>query len=226
MKLIPYRRYHQKLPPVGWDDTRFTRHFWWLFKKKGKKKVQIRPGAMPPEEVKKRISEIGVGKQVEIIRVGFDGEIDDMPLIVEILYIGNEGFTGKIVNLERELIESATEKLVYAKKGGGIIDFRYDDGDIKEINVSQDQELLEQERNVDSLREIVTALDVGDTVLVAYYDAKNQGTVNAEGKLLEKDSDGNQFKMLIEKVNKIELEKKLEKTFDIEKDIVIDIEMV
>ncbi len=223
-------RYHRLEEPGAYhrmrDDAPFRRHFWWLFKRKGKKATQIRPGAMTPEQVKKRIEEIGVGKQVEIIRVGFDGEIDDMPLIVEILLITNDGFTGKIVNLEREIIESATEKLVYAKKGGGIIDFHYDDGDIKEINISKDQELLEQERNVDSLREIVTALDVGDTVLVAYYDAKNQGTVNAEGKLLEKEEDGRRFKLQIEKINKIELEKKLEKTFDVEKDIVIDIEMV
>lgn len=207
-------------------ESSSARYFWWFFKKRGKKALDIRPGAMTPEDVKKKIEEIGVGKQIQIIRVGYDGEIDDMPIIVEILLISQDGFTGKIVNVERDMIEGATEKLVYAKQGGGIVEFQYDDGDIKEINLSQDQELLENARDISSLKEILTALDVGDHILVAYYDTRHQGTVNAEGPLLEKGADGKQFTLKIEKINKIELEKKLEKSFDVEKDLVIDIELI
>ncbi len=53
------------------------------------------------------------------------------------------------------MIESATRQLIYAKKGGGVIEFNYNDGDIKEIAVSQDQELLEKERDLSSLKEIL-----------------------------------------------------------------------
>ncbi|GAB4379093.1 MAG: hypothetical protein Kow0042_28140 [Calditrichia bacterium] len=181
---------------------------------------------MSPEAVKQTIQEIGVGKQIEILRIGFDGEIDDMPIIVEILDISESGFTGKIVNVERQMIESTTDKLVYAKKGGGIIEFFYTDGDIKEITVSKDAELLEAERDVEALREILSALEKGDHVIVAYYDSKQRGTLNAEGTIADKNDDGNTFTLKIERINRIELGRKEEKVFNIEKDLVIDIEIV
>ncbi len=210
---------------VDFDCWR-ERYFWLPFFRKRKPKFNVRPGAMVPEVVKQRIKSIGIGKLVEIIRVGYDGEIDDIPIIVEIIDISESSFTGKIVNVEREVIESATEKLVYAKKGGGILEFNYDDGDIKEIIESQDEKLLAEERNVNALREILSALEIGDRIMVAYYDTKQHGTLNAEGILLEKDINGNTFSLQVEKVNKIELEKKFKKTFDIKKDLVIDIEIV
>ena len=204
----------------------FKRHFWWPFKKKSKKKVVIRPGALSPEKVKEIIQGLGIGKQVEIMRIGYDGEIDDMPIMVELINITDEGFTGRIINVERQMIESATAKLVYARSGGGIIDFRFDDGDIKEISVSQDQELIEQERNIESLKEILQALDAGDHVIVAYYDTKARGTLNAEGTILKKSEDSSSFDLKIERINRIELEQKKEKSFNIDNDLVIDIEMV
>ena len=155
---------------------------------------------MRPEHVKNRIREVGLGKQIEILRIGFDGTIDDMPIIVEIIDISQDGFTGRIVNLERRMIEGATEKLVYAKKGGGIISFNYADGDIKDISISHDEELLEQERNVDALHQILSALETGDNIIVAYYDGKQKGTVNTEGVLLEKTNDSGIFSMKIEKM--------------------------
>ncbi len=209
---------------VAGESHRTRRYFLGLFKKK-KVLPKVRPGALLPEEVKKQIKEIGLGKQVQIIRVGFDGSIDDMPIIIEIIDIDEEGFTGRVVNPERQMIESATKSVVYAKHGGGIISFRYDDGDIKEILLSQDEVILEEERNVESLREILGALSVGDRVRVAYYDPVEKGTLNAEGTMLEKQSE-NSFKMTIEKINHIELENKVTKQFDVEKDLVIDIELV
>ncbi len=226
---MPIKRYHFEYPAqrnnLGISHTN-RRGFWWLFKKKKGVKAETRPGAMSPEQVKAKINEIGIGKQIEILRIGYDGEIDDMPIIVEILDIYEDGFSGKIVNVERQMIESATEKLVYAKKGGGIIHFRFDDGDIKEITVSQDEQLLQQERNIEALKEILNALDIGDRVMIAYYDEKERGTLNAEGVLLEKSEDGHTFRLQLEKINRIELEKKITKTFSIDKDLVIDIEIV
>ncbi len=204
-----------------------TRYFWWPFgKKKKRSKVLLRPGALPPEKVKQVIKSIGIGKTVEILRIGYDGTIDDIPLIVRITDINEEGFSGRIVNVERELIEQATEKLVFAKRGGGFIEFRYDDGDIKEINESKEEAILEESRDVAALKEILEALEIGDRVLVAYYDEDRQGTVNVEGTLLAKDAGGTQFTLLIEQVEKVELEKKIEREFNIEKDLVVDIEIV
>jgi hypothetical protein len=202
------------------------RHFWWPLKRKKSSIPNLRPGAMIPDKVRSKISEIGIGKRIEIIRVGYDGTVDDMPVIVEIIDITDLSFTGRIINVERKMIESATEKLVYAKKGGGIIEFKYCDGDIRDVTVSRDEELLVQERNLDELREILTALEIEDRVIVAFYDEKQKGTLNTEGVLLEKTTGQNNFTIQIDKVNRIELEKKMTRTFDIEKDLVIAIEMV
>ena len=106
------------------------RFFFWPFKKK--EKFIIRKGAMQPDEVRRIINQIGIGKQIEIMRIGYDGTLDDMQVIVEILDISNHGFTGRIINLERSMIEGATRNLVYAKKGGGVLEFNFNDGDIKE----------------------------------------------------------------------------------------------
>jgi len=200
------------------------RFFFWPFKKK--EKFIIRSGAMQPDEVKKKINQIGIGKQIEILRIGYDGAIDDMPVMVEIIDISSYAFTGRIVNLERQMIESATRNLIYAKKGGGVQEFYFNDGDIKEITVSQDQELLQKEKNIGSLKEILAALDPGDQVIVAYYDEKQKGTVNTEGLLTEKDENNEGFSLQIEKINRINLEKKINKKFDLNQDLVIDIEMV
>ena len=200
------------------------RFFFWPFKKK--EKFIISKGAMQPDEVRKIINQIGIGKQIEILRIGYDGTLDDMQAIVEILDISNYGFKCRIINLERSMIESATRNLVYAKKGGGVLDFEYNDGDIKEINVPHDEELLQQERNIESLKEILTALDTGDQVIVAYYDEKQKGTVNTEGVITEKADNNESFALQIEKINRIELEKKINKKFNLNSDLIVDIEMV
>jgi hypothetical protein len=202
-----------------------ARFFFWPFKRK-KGKFLIRGGALQPDEVKRRITQIGIGKQVEISRIGYDGTLDDIPIVVEIIDISNNGFTGRIVNLERLMIESATRNLIYAKRGGGVLEFFYNDGDIKDITLSRDKELLEKERNIAGLKEILAALDKGDQVIVAYFDSKHKGTINTEGVIIEKDELNENFTLKIEKINRIELEKKISKQFNIQKDLVIDIEMV
>lgn len=221
------KRYHwQWNTQSDRDDENITqRYFWWPFKKK-KERFEGRTGAMSPQEIKKRIEEIGIGQQIEILRIGYDGSIDDIPINVEIIDISSYSFTGKIINLERRMIESATDKLVYAKQGGGVIEFNYNDGDIKEIIISQDEELIEQERNIDNLKEVLSALDTGDHVIVAYYDNQQKGTINTEGVITEKSDTDDIFTLIIEKINKIELERKITKKFDLQNDLVIDIELV
>ena len=204
------------------QNNRNQRNFWWLFKKK---KSQVRPGAMEPAAVKKLVEEIGIGKQIEIMRIGYDGSIDERPINVEIINTFSDGFTGKVVNVERDMIERSTSKLVYAKQGGGVMEFLYSDGDIQEIIIPEDEKLITQERNINGLKEILNALEKGDHI-VSYYDSRERGTINAEGTLLSKDESGLLFSMKIEKVNRIELEKKIDKDFNIEDDLVIDIGLV
>ncbi|NIW78645.1 MAG: hypothetical protein GWN16_03930 [Calditrichae bacterium] len=208
------------------NPPQFRRYFFKIFGKKKAEPIDLRPGALSPEQVKRNIEGIGVGKIVEIIRIGYDGNIDDIPMLVEIKAIHGEGFTGKIVNVEREMIEQSSKLMVYAKRGGGVIDFKFTDGDIKEIAESKDVEELSQARDISALSEILSALEVKDSVLVAYYDKKHRGTVNVEGKLLSKKENHQGFTIMIEKINNIELENKMEKEFDIEGDLVIDITLV
>jgi hypothetical protein len=189
-----------------------------------RKKIDIRPGALAPEEVKKKIREIGEGKIVEIIRIGYDGEIDDIPLIVKILEIRDEYFIGKVVNPEREMIEETSDTVVYAKKGGGVIEYYYSDGDIKDIVVSHDEEILETSKNVEELKEIFSAIEVGDPVLICYWDRDKHGTINVLGILKTKDEKEGVFEIELRSINNIELEKKETRTFDINKDLIIDIQ--
>lgn len=205
----------------------FRRFFLWPFGKK--KKVPItahRPGALSPEEVKRRITDFGEGAIVEILRIGYDGTIDDIPTTIKIMSILEDSFSGKIVNVERQMIEERTEKLIFARKGGGIIEFFYDEGDIKDIMRSEDETVVAESRDVSSQKEILSALEISDKIMMAYLDDKQHGSVNVEGTLLSKSEDNLRFKIMIEKVNGIELEKKTEKEFNILKDLVIDIDMI
>lgn len=205
----------------------FRHHSWWPFGKK--KKVltsESRPGALKPEEVKKIVNELGTGSVVEILRIGYDGTIDDIPMLIKITNITDESFNGKIVNVERQMIEEGTEKLIFAKKGGGVIEFFYDEGDIKDIVQSVDHTVVAESRDVSAQKEILAALEIGDKILMAYHDEKQHGSVNVEGTLLSKSPENNRFRIMIEKINRIEIEKKVEKEFDVEKDLVIDIDMI
>jgi hypothetical protein len=204
----------------------FRYYSWWPFGKKKVEKSVSRPGALKPEELKKIVNEMGVGSVVEILRIGYDGNIDDLPVLIKITQISDENFSGKIVNVEKQMIEEGTEKIIFAKMGGGIIEFQFDDGDIKEINKSIDQSVVAESRDVSAQKEVLAALEIGDKIMMAYYDEKQHGSVNVEGTLLSKSPENTKFKIMIEKINRIEIEKKTEKEFDLEKDLVIDIDMV
>lgn len=189
-----------------------------------RKQQELRPGAMPPEEVKKRIREIGEDKIIEIIRIGYDGEIDDIPLIVRILEIQDEYFIGKVINPERELIEETSESVVYAKKGGGVIEYYYSDGDIHDIIESRDEEILETAKNIEELKEIFEAIELEDPILVCYWDRSKHGTINVLGILKSKDQEKGTFEIELQSINNVELEKKQTRKFDLNKDLIIDIQ--
>ncbi|GAB4181011.1 MAG: hypothetical protein Kow00108_17640 [Calditrichia bacterium] len=188
------------------------------------KKAEIRSGALSPEQVKEKIQSAGIGKVVEIIRIGYDGEIDDMPLIMQIIEIEDDYFIGKIVNPERDMIEDTSDTVIYAKKGGGTIEYYYNDGDIKDIIISNDEEILTSSKNLEELREILEAIEVDDPVLVCYWNKSSHGTVNALGVLKDKNLENGSFKVELTSINNIELEKKQEINLDLNKDLIIDIQ--
>lgn len=189
-----------------------------------RKKSPLRPGALKPAEVKRRIQEIGPGKVVEIIRIGYDGEIDDIPLIMQIIEVRDDYFTGKIINPERDFIEKNSSTLVYARRGGGVIEYSYADGDIKDIILSRDEEILQNAKNLEELKELLTAIEINDPVLICFWDKNSHGTINAHGKLIHKDMNQLTFSIQIDSINFVELEQKQVLDFDLKKDLVIDLQ--
>ena len=197
------------------------RNFFGWFKKK---KEYLRKGAMGLDKVKSIITEIGKDKIVEITRIGYDGEIDDIPLIVKILDIYEDDFSAEVVNPERNLIENSTSRIIYAKKGGGHIEFNFDDGDIYSIEVSKDEDLLNEAKNIHDLKEMVKALEIDDPILLCYWEKTNRGAINVQGHLVEKSDDSISFSIIIDSINNIELEEKRNLDFNLEKDLVIDLQ--
>jgi hypothetical protein len=202
------------------------RYFWRFGRNKTAQTAILRPGAMPPAALKEAVEEIGVGKVVEIFRIGYDGELDDFSIIMEITHIDDEGFDGVIVNPERRLIEKNTAQKVWAKWGGGKIRFNYDDGDIKEIAPVNEAHELKNSRDVENIIAVLKALEANDRVLVAYFDEAEHGAVNVEGQLASPLNENSEFGVVITKVNGVELEQKVQKKFNVQKDLVIDVSIL
>ncbi|HID39714.1 MAG TPA: hypothetical protein EYP36_09410 [Calditrichaeota bacterium] len=204
-------------------DDRFKHHFLKFFK--SKPKVTVRPGAMTPEAVKKRVQEIGKNKKVNIRRVEFDGTPEEQPISVQIIDIREEYFTGKVINIERSIKQDIDEKLIYVKGGGGTLDFYYTDGDIMSIEEDID-EIVIQEMNEKELLEILDALDLDESILISYYDKEKSGVINGTGKLLEKDIEKHTFKVELNLINEIVLDEPKVIEFNLDQDKVLDLEVV
>ncbi len=195
------------------------------FFKSRKKKVQLRPGAMHPDDVKKRIESIGKNKKVNIRRVEFDGTPEEQPLAVRLVAIRDEYFTGEIINIERSIKQDQNDKLVYIKGGGGTIDFYYSDGDILSIEEDIDEQIFEQ-RNPEELLEILDALDLNESVLISYYDQQKGGVMNGVGILKEKDIPARTFKVELKQINAIELDQPKTISLNLNTDTVLDLEVM
>ena len=205
-------------------ETTHKRYFINFFKSR-KKKIQLRPGAMHPDDVKKVVDKIGKGKKVNIRRVEYDGTPEEQPLAVRLIDIRDEYFTGEIINIERSIKQDQNDKLVYIKGGGGSIDFYYADGDILSIEEDIDEQIFEQ-RNQDELLEILDALDLNESILISYYDQHKSGVMNGVGLLREKDIPQKTFKVELNQINAIELDQPKTIELNLENDTVLDIEVV
>jgi hypothetical protein len=205
-------------------ESRLKRHFLDFLKKKAGS-GKVRPGALTPNELKELIKSIGNKKKVNITRVEYDGTPEDKPITVQIVDIRDEYFTGKVINLERSIKQEMDEKLVFVKGGGGTVDFYYTDGDIKRVEQDIDESIIEQ-KNQDVLLEILDALDLEESILISFYDRNKGGVMNGTGRLIAKDVENKTFKVELNLINDIELYAPKTLDFDLEKDTILDLEVV
>ncbi len=208
------------------DQPLFRRYFLKIFKSKKAKSSHLRhPDAIPPDELKKRVIDLGKGKKVSIIRLSYEGIPEDHPVAVKIIDIGNDHFTGKFVNVDREVSESQDKKLIFVKGGGGTIDFRFVDGDILTIEEDIDEEIRE-ERSVKEVGEILEALDIKEDITISYYDVDKGGVINGLGVLTDKNMETLDFKVTLSMINEIKLRERREVSLNLENDQILDLEVV
>jgi hypothetical protein len=208
------------------DQPLFRRYFLKFLKaKKVKSSHPGHPQAIPPDELKKRVIGLGKGKKVSITRLSYEGVPEDHPVAVKIIDIGNDHFTGKVVNVDREVSESQDTKLIFVKGGGGTIDFRFADGDIIAIEEDIDEEIIE-ERSIEDVREILEALDIEEDITISYYDKDKGGVMNGLGVLTDKNMDTLDFKVTLSMINEIQLRAPKVVSLNIENDQILDLEVV
>jgi len=206
------------------SEDRIVRHFFNFFKSK-KKKIQVRPGAVSPEELKALVTKIGKDKKVNIQRVQYDGTPEDHPVSVQILAIRDEYFTGKIINVERSIKQEMDEKVVYVKGGGGSIDFYFEDGDIMSVEEDIDETII-HEMNEDQVLEILDALDLNEAIRISYYDKSKGGVMSGTGQLMEKDVPNKTFQVKLTLLNDIELDDPKTINLNMDVDPVLDLEVI
>ncbi|NOX88337.1 MAG: hypothetical protein GXO77_04865 [Calditrichaeota bacterium] len=205
-------------------EERSKRYFLNVFKRK-KKKVELRPGALHPDEVREIVKKIGKNKKVNIRRVEYDGSPEEKPIAVKIIDIHEDYFTGVVINVERSIKQELDEHIIYIKGGGGTIDFFYNDGDIMSIEEDVDEKIIQQ-RNLEELAEILDALEINEEILLSYYDETKGGVINARGKLISKNMDTKDFSVELTVINEIELDKPKTINLNLDKNMVLDIEVV
>jgi hypothetical protein len=202
-------------------DFRSRRYLMGLFKSKPK----VRAGALLADEVKSKLIKIGRGKKIKITRLAYDGTPEDPPIEVKIIDIGNNHFTGKVINVERSISEGQSDKLIFIKGGGGTIDFFYADGDILSLEVDIDEKIVEQ-RNIEEIREILDALDLKEEITISYYDKIQGGVINGVGILEEKNMETLDFKVTLSLINDIKLKKDKTVILNLNNDKILDLEVI
>ena len=218
------RRVYQSFS-LNFPESEFIHKRYFLKLFQTKRRPVTRPGAIPADELKRQVISIGRGKKVNITRLDIDGTPEEMPVSVKIIDIGADHFTGKVINVERSISESQSDKLIYARSGGGTIDFRFADGDIMKVEVDIDEQIVKQ-RNIEEIREILDALDIGEDIHISYYDKNEGGVINGTGVLDEKNMETLDFKITLRLLNEIELNQPREVHLNLEKSEILDLEIV
>ena len=214
--------FHFKHQPFS-EEPMAKRYFLNLFKTK--KEKELREGVIPPDELKRQVIAIGRSKKINITRLAYDGAPEDPPIAVKIIDIGADHFTGKVVNVERSISESQEKNLIFARGGGGTIDFRFADGDIIKVEEDIDEEIVQQ-RNISEVKVILDALDEDEDIHISYYDKNEGGVINGTGKLKEKNMDTFDFTIVLHLINEIELKAPREVNLNLNDDEILDLEVV
>jgi hypothetical protein len=188
------------------------------------KKSAGRPGALMPESIQSKIEKIGLNKKVIVQRVDYDGDISDSTPIV-VTSINKDGFSGYVVNVDREVREGTSRSAeIFVEGGGGSISFHFQDGDIASVEEDIDNDIIEQKDKTEIL-EILEALDPGDGILVSYYDKDSGGFKNGFGNLADKNMDEETMSFDIHILNEIKLSEPLRVNLDLKKDMILDLQI-
>ncbi len=190
----------------------------------GKKESTGRAGAMTADEIKKNIKEHGVGKKVTVQRVDYEGIVSESTPII-IASITLEGFSGRVVNVEREVREEDSDAQIFIEGGGGSIEFNYNDGDIASIEEDIDNEIV-QSKDKTEILEILEALDPGDEIIVSYYDKESGGFKNGCGELLEKDLETESLSFHLRIMNEIPLKQPRRVDLSLLQDTILDLQIM
>jgi hypothetical protein len=204
-------------------EERLARYFLKFFKTR--KKSQVRPGALHPDELREMIKKIGKDKKVNIVRVQYDGTPEENPVSVKIVNIQEDYFTGVIVNVERSIKQEMDDKLIYVKGGGGSVDFYYNDGDIMSVEEDFDETII-QEMDEEQVLEILDALDLNESVRISYYDKGKGGVINGMGRLISKEVADKTFVMELSLINDIELDDPKKVTLNLDQTPVFALEVL
>jgi len=204
-------------------EERLARYFLKFFKTR--KKIQVRPGALQPDELRERIKKIGKDKKVNIVRVQYDSSAEENPVSVKIVNIQEDYFTGVIVNVERSIKQEMDDKLIYVKGGGGTVDFYYNDGDIMSVEEDFDETII-QEMDEEQVLEILDALDLNENVRISYYDKGKGGVINGMGRLVSKEVAAKTFVMELTLINDIELDDPKKVTLNLDHTPVFALEVL
>ncbi|MCB0832715.1 MAG: hypothetical protein KDC45_04570 [Bacteroidetes bacterium] len=169
----------------------------------GRKKV--REGAIPREEVAEAIKPLVVNDGVTVERVNWDGTLTTVSGRVS--HLTDNGFG---------MVEEGS---------GEAIEFTADDGDIAKISriaisIDIDETQAESWMDVDTIIQVLEALEHGDHISVSYYDPYKGKGVAVSGVITLKDEYNKVFAVEYEKDGKKE-----EKQFDLNEAKIIEILM-
>ena len=205
------------------SEDHINKRYFLGFGKKDKGEETTREGAIPGNDLKEKIEKIGISKKIIIKRLDYDGnELEKSTIIITSIH--DDHFTGKIVNLDRDLQEESSGNKIFIKGGGGTVDFFYADGDISSIEEDIDNELIHT-KDKNEILEVVEALEINDEILITFYREGSGGMINGNGILVNKNLEEKTFSVELSTLNGIEQNPAKSFTYKIMEDPIIDLQI-
>ncbi len=171
----------------------------------GKKKTAIREGALDPKEVKDVIQTLVVNDSVTVERINWDGSTSSVSGRVSHVNTNLDTFS---------MVEEGTgEPMIFDVKAGDISKITR-----IAISIDIDESQMESYMSVETIIQLLEALDHGDHISVSYYDPYKGKGVSRIGIITLKDEYNKLFSIEYDDNGE-----KLEQHFDLTKDKIIDI---